>query len=42
LAYVDGHVFGVDYLTITAPSFPISLADDEITTDGTISLTEIS
>lgn len=39
--YIDSNVIGLDYLTITAPSFPITLADDEITTDGTISSSEI-
>lgn len=41
LGYVDSYVNGVDYLTISAPSFPVALGDDEISTDGTISLTEI-
>lgn len=34
-------VTGIDYLTITAPFFPVVLADDEITTPGTLTLTEI-
>lgn len=42
LGYVDAFVNGVDYLTVSVPTFPIALADDEITTDGTISLTEIT
>jgi hypothetical protein len=28
-------------MTISAPSFPISIADDEITTPGTLTLSEI-
>jgi len=39
-AYFD-QVPGVDYVTITLPSFPITLAEDEITTDGTLTLSEI-
>ena len=42
LAYIDSFVEGVDYVTITLPAFPIALADDEITTDGALTLTEIS
>lgn len=34
-------VTGIDYLTITVPAFPVVLADDEITTYGTLTLTEI-
>lgn len=41
IGFVDIFVDGVDYLTISAPSFPISIDDDEITTDGTINLSEI-
>ena len=41
LAYIDIYVFGVDFVTISAPSFPIVVDDDEITTDGTISISEI-
>ena len=40
-AFIQGNVEGIDYMTIAAPSFPIILADDEITTDGTPTLTEI-
>jgi len=41
-AYVDTGVTGLDYFTLTLPgSFPQTFANDEITTDGTISLTEI-
>lgn len=41
LGYIDNNVNGVDYLTISAPSFPIVVDIDEITTDGTITITEI-
>jgi len=41
LGYVDVFVFGVDYTTITVPSFPIVLAVDEITAVGTLTLSEI-
>jgi hypothetical protein len=39
--YIDSFVSGIDYLTISVPSFPITLANDEITTYGILSLTEI-
>lgn len=41
--YVDNYVNGVDYITISSPSFPITQADDEITTENVISgnITEI-
>lgn len=38
---IDGKTIGIDYMTITAPVFPIAIADDEITTYGTLTLTEI-
>jgi hypothetical protein len=41
IAYIRSSVDGIDYMTITAPTFPISLATDEITTDGSLTLTEI-
>lgn len=41
LGYIDSFVNGVDYLTISTPSFPIILGEEEITTNGTISITEI-
>lgn len=40
-AFVAGSVTGLDYMTITAPTFPIAITDNEITTDGTITITEI-
>jgi hypothetical protein len=40
--FIDTFVIGLDYLTITLPSFPISLSDDEITTPGSFTLTEIT
>jgi len=39
--YIDSNVDGIDFFTISVPSFPIALADDEITTPGTLTLTEI-
>ena len=42
LGYIDSFVNGVDYITITVPAFPITVADDEITSDGTLTLSEIS
>jgi hypothetical protein len=40
-AFIQGSVNGIDFMTISAPSFPISIADDEITTPGTLTLSEI-
>lgn len=40
-ALIDGFVVGIDYITITLPAFPITTADKEITTNGTLTLTEI-
>lgn len=40
-AFLAGRTIGVDYMTITLPAFPIALADDEITTYGALTLTEI-
>ena len=34
LGYVDSFVFGVDYLTIAAPAFPIVIDIDEITSEN--------
>ena len=42
LSFVAGLVSGVDYIQVTSPSFPITLASDEITTDGTITLNEVT
>lgn len=36
-----GFTTGVDYFTVTVPAFPVVLAEDEITTPGTLTLTEI-
>ncbi len=41
LGYVDSFVNGIDYLTASAPTFPVTLANDEITTIGALTLTEI-
>lgn len=40
--YIDSAVNGVDYLTISAPSFPVVVGNGEITTDGVLTITEIS
>lgn len=40
-AFIATYTQGVDYMTISAPSFPLTIADDEITTVGTLTLTEI-
>lgn len=40
-AFVAGETRGIDFITISAPTFPIDLADNEITTPGTITITEI-
>jgi len=42
LGYVDQNVIGLDYITLTIPSFPVTLVADEITTNGTITVTEIT
>jgi hypothetical protein len=42
LGYIDSFVNGVDYLTVSAPTFPLTLLDNEITTPGTITLSEIT
>lgn len=40
IGYIDSNVFGVDYLTHSIV-FPITLNDDEITTEGAITITQI-
>lgn len=40
-AFIKAYVDGIDYFTYSAPTFPISPADDEITTYGSLTLTEI-
>lgn len=40
-SFIQGGVRGIDYLTIAAPAFPLTLAPDEITTPGAITLTEV-
>ena len=39
--YLDPNIVGIDYITISVPTFPVVLADDEITTVGTLTLSEI-
>jgi predicted acetyltransferase len=44
LGYLDTYVNGIDYLTWTSPAFPITQANDEITTDNVLTgnITEIT
>jgi len=41
LGFINMFVDGCDYLTWASPAFPITNADDEISTAGTMTLTEI-
>lgn len=41
VGFIAPNIEGIDYITISAPTFPISNAEDEITTYGTLALTEI-
>jgi hypothetical protein len=41
LGFINMFVNGIDYLTWTAPAFPITLGSDEMSTDGAMILTEI-
>lgn len=41
LGYLQMYVDGCEYCTWTLPSLPLTLNDDEIATDGTMTLTEI-
>lgn len=40
-AFIDAFVDGIDFITIAVPTFPVVLAVDEITTVGSLTLTEI-
>jgi hypothetical protein len=40
-AFIQGSVSGIDYMTVAVPAFPVTLAADEITTVGALTLTEI-
>lgn len=40
--FIQSGVLGINYMTIAAPSFPITLAADEITTEGTVTPSEIT
>ena len=42
IAFVKAGLTGVDFINISAPTFPIVLDEDEITTPGTITLTEVT
>lgn len=39
--YIDSSVIGCDYVVFASPSFPITIGDGEIPTDGTMTLSEI-
>jgi len=39
--FIQSYTNGIDYMTVTLPSFPIACADDEITTYGVLTLSEI-
>lgn len=39
--FVDSFVYGVDYINISSPSFPISNSNIEITTDGSVTITQV-
>lgn len=40
--FIDTFTIGLQYMTITSPSLPLSLSNDEITTPGTLNLSEIT
>lgn len=40
-AFIASNTVGLDYMTISVPAFPVAIAADEITTPGTLTLTEI-
>jgi hypothetical protein len=42
IGFIAPNVEGIDYMTISAPSLPLSMAEDEITTYGTLTLSEIT
>jgi hypothetical protein len=42
LGFLDYNIDGIDYITMTAPTFPVTFDTDEITTVGTITTTEIT
>ena len=39
--YIDNYVDGVDFFNVILPIFPVQIADDEITSIGTITTTQI-
>lgn len=41
LGFIDNYVFGCNYITWTLPALPLTLDNDEIATDGVMTLTEI-
>ena len=42
LAYLQDNVDGCSYVTVAVPSFPVSISVNEHTTDGTMTLTQIT
>jgi len=41
ITFIQGYVPGIDYMTITLPTFPITLVEDGITTYGTLTLVQL-
>ena len=41
LGFIDSNVDGVNYITVSSPSFPFLLDDDEITSAGAMTVTEV-
>ena len=39
--YIDAFVEGVNYIIVNTPSFPISIANDEVSSVGNVTLTEV-
>jgi hypothetical protein len=42
IAYIEAVIIGLDFFTISVPTFPIALDDNQVTEAGTISLSEIT
>ena len=40
--FIDTFVYGIDYIIISSPTFPITTTDEEITEIGTVNYTEIT
>lgn len=41
VALIQGNVAGIDYMTVSAPAFPLALDPDEIVTPGSLTLSEV-